>query len=110
MITLRNIQLLEPDNPAILSVSADDHSLSVEEGGKLTLQIGVAEYAINFAQAKLSADYDLIENDVVSTDADPLDLEGQLSNRTENGFTVTFDGLPDTINYLWNWKIRVASL
>jgi hypothetical protein len=105
------IQFLEPDPQSIIYTGADDHSLPVEEGGVLNLSIGVQTYTITFVQAKLQDDYDFIEDDVNNTvDPDPLNLDWDLTARDRNGFTVVFNGLPDTSNYSWNWKVRIGSL
>lgn len=111
MTNCSNIQLLEPDVPVSLDISADNHALQVEEGGVFALSVGVQEYPVVFAQEKLSPDYDFVENDITNeTDGSPLSLSWDFTNRTALGYTVVFDALPDTVNYFFHWKVRVTEL
>lgn len=105
------IQFLEPDPTETIFTGADDHSLPIEEGGVLNLMIGVISYAVAFQQDKLQDDYDFLEADVDNTvDADPLDLTWTITARNKSGFTVQFNALPDTSNYVFNWRVRVNSI
>ena len=105
------VQFLEPNPVTTVFASADDHSLPIEEGGTLNLVVGVQGYSVNFAQEKLSADYDFLEADVQNTvDGSPLSLDWEITAKTTTGFTVTFNALPDTTNYTFNWLVRVNQL
>lgn len=94
---------------SLYSPLADDHSLPVEEGGQIHSVIGQTDYTVVFAAPKLR-EYDFIEADVTNiVDDDPLELGWTITERPLDGFTVRFDALPDTVNYLFNWKVRIIA-
>lgn len=105
----QSIQLLEC-YPAPVLTTGGDVPLSIEEGGALALSVGVPQYTVVFAQAKLNALYDFIESDVTSTDPNPLLITPSMLERTDTGFTLQLDGLPDTANFIFNWRVRVVNL
>lgn len=105
------IQFLEPNPPSAIFSEADDHSLPIEEGGVINLAQGVTAYRVDFQQEKLSDDYDFLEADISNvTDVSPLAITWDFTARDKTGFNVEFNALPDTGNYLFNWKCRVNSL
>lgn len=105
------IQFLEPDDTDTLFTGADDHSLSIEEGGVVTLVVGQTIYPVTFVEQKLSDDYDFTESDLSNAvDAQPLALDYDFAARDKNGFTLVISGLPDTGNYRFRWRVRVVEL
>lgn len=106
----RNIQLLEPDPPINYTITNDDNSLAVEEGGALALVNGVSTYAVLFTIPKLNADYDFIESDVVPGTGDVLLLEPTMQLRTVDGFTLNLDGAPDSSTYRFNWRVKCTTV
>lgn len=114
MITsCRNIQVLEPDPQPPYDVTDNtENSLAVEEGGKLALTQGVTDYNVLFAVAKLSNTYEVIEADVSSADASPLSIVPSMPvpSRTVNGFALQLDTEPDSVNYIFSWRVKVTTL
>lgn len=106
-----NIQFLEPDPTVILLTVPGNHAPQVEESGVLHLLAGQGVYSVVFSQQKMANFYDFTAAELVNTlDLTPLVLTWAISARDQNGFIVTFNQLPDTANYLWNWTVRVPSL
>jgi hypothetical protein len=105
----RTISILEPENDSIVTANGSiDQSL--DESGSVELTIGQTEAEVTFATFKLSSDYDFddlyIEN-LVDSPAGAIGIVPIV--RTQAGFTVQFDGAPDTANYVLFWRVRVRS-
>lgn len=105
------IQFLEPDPTVTLLTDPVNHAPQIEESGVLHLFSGIAVYSVLFAQQKMANYYDFTAAAIVNTlDSLPLALTWVISARDQNGFIVSFNKLPDSANYLWNWTVRVPSL
>lgn len=105
------IQFLDPDPTVVLLTDPINHAPQVEESGVVHLLSGQAVYSVLFAQQKMANFYDFTNAVIVNTlDASPLALTWVISARDRNGFIVSFNKLPNSSNYLWNWTVRVPSL
>jgi hypothetical protein len=106
-----NIQLLDPCECDGFNISNPSGSLSTEEGGALSLSVGVTEYVVPFTVQKLNSDYDFIESDISNTvDEDPMVIGFTLTERTATGFKLQLDSAPDTGNSVFRWKVQVTSI
>jgi len=75
------------------------------------LPVGQLEVPILFSQAKLSAEYDIIEHDITNeADLNPLQIDYNFTERTTEGFTLVLDSPPDTANFKFRWKAKVPSI
>lgn len=113
MITsCRNIQVLEPDPQPPYDVTDNtENSLAVEESGALALTVGQTVFAIVFAQAKLSAEYDFIQESIEYTGSGSAQVIGHtIASRIVDGFQVLLDQEPTTAEYVFRWRVRVNSL
>lgn len=104
------IQLLEPTTDTTLFTDANSHAPEIEEGGVVHLVLNVLTYNVSFLTAKLTNDYDFIESDITSVDANPLSIEPTMTLRTTTGFRLLLDSAPDTDNYIFNFRVRINSL
>jgi len=107
----RAIIFLEPEPFPTLTPFDPSASLATEEGGELALSVGVTEYVIPFEVTKLNSDYDFIESDISNTeDLNPLVIGFTLTERTADGFKLQLDSTPDTVHFVYRWKVRVTAI
>lgn len=109
----RTIQMLEAcDDCNDLTVEDPTASPSTEEGGTVVLQIGVTEYAVVFGTEKVNAEYEFIEDDISNEvdGEDQLEIGYVMDERTVSGFRLLLDALPDTVNYRFNWTVRIDAM
>lgn len=103
-----NLQLLEPENDAIVA-SGGSNDQSIDESGKVALSIGQTLVSVAFSTTKISNDYQFevyIENLV---DADPAAIRWIPVTKLTTGFTLELDGSPESVNYKLYWRVLARS-
>lgn len=81
----------------------------ITSSGQVALAQGTTTTTIFFATALSSVDYALVCDIENSTDAMPIFLQWFLSDKTVNGFDITFNAPTDTANYILNFMTTDAA-
>ncbi len=104
-------QVLEPDPTGTFTICDNAGSLAFTEHGVTALVIGSASLMVMFVATKASASYSFTELAVENTlDPNPFALIAEVTTRTQTGFTVSINGLPDTANYMLRWNVYITNL
>lgn len=104
-------QLLEPDPTGEFTVCDNAGSLAFTERGLTALVQGSPVLSVVFVALKASEEYSFIELAVENVvDPSPLSLNPEVVLRSTTGFTVDFDGLPDSGNYGLRWNLYVTNI
>ena len=104
-------QVLEPDPTGEFTICDNAGSLAFTEHGVTALTIGSSTLQVSFTGTKAANTYSFTELAVENlVDPNPFTLVPDVTSRTTTGFTVAFNGLPDTANYRLRWNVYITSL
>lgn len=104
-------QVLEPDPTGEFSICDNAGSLAFTEHGVTALVQGSASLMVTFTGTKASDAYSFTELAIENTtDANPFALIPEVTSRTNTGFTVSINGIPDTANYRLRWNVYITNL
>lgn len=104
-------QVLEPDPTGEFTICDNAGSLAFTEHGLTALTQGSASLVVAFTGTKASTNYSFTELAVENlVDPNPFTLVPDVIQRTQLGFTVVFNGLPDSLNYRLRWNVYITSL
>lgn len=80
------------------------------ESGFTQIPNGSQTLTVTFVTVKALDEYLFDELEVQNTvDAVPLVMSPEITSYNKNGFSVAFNGAPDSISYFLRWKIRIPT-
>jgi hypothetical protein len=80
------------------------------ENGFTQIPIGTQTLFIAFQTVKAAPEYLFDELEIQNVvDSNPLVLAPEIGPHDATGFTVSFNGVPNTINYYVRWAVRVPT-
>lgn len=81
---------------------------AIHEEGVTRIPLGEQTLSITFATEKMSAAYEFEVLEVKNTvDASPLVLSPEITEYSITGFSVAFNGAPDTANFYLIWDVVI---
>lgn len=85
-----------------------DLGIGVEKSGVKDISDGVSSVSVNFASSFSSANYALTLGLENTSDSPPSMYSMLITNKTAAGFTVSFSGDIDSVNFKLNWVAKTS--
>jgi hypothetical protein len=76
--------------------------------GNVSVSMGAASASVTFSPPWMNTNFVPLLGFTNTVDASPIFLQGMVSAKTVNGFTVTLNAATDSANYVLNYEVRVA--